>query len=251
MKLSNKILIIAIGLGVLSTIVLMVKVKMEADNFKSTRTIGNKTWVSIDKTLDEYNSIQVEGHFEVNWHKGSPMAKINIEENFKDYVKVEQEGNKVRVYLDSIKNYKSNGVMTIDLYSDAFDELVLMDFCEFTCEDKCIVPTLKVFTKNHSEAKINAEVDTLIFTAQDFSESKMSGTAQYSKMVMTDHSALKAYDFESNSAEVNLSNFSTAKITVKSSLSAHCSDHTDLRYRGDSLVTQIINREFSEVRKTE
>lgn len=251
MKLSNKILMIAIGLGVLATVILMVKVKMEADHFKSTRTIGNKTWVSIDKSLEDFNAIQVEGHFEVNWHKGSPMAKINVEENFKDYVKVEQEGNKVRVYLDSLNNYKSNGAMTIDLYSEAFNELVLMDFCEFTCEDKCIVSSLNVFVKNHSQAKINAEVDSMFFIAQDFSESKMSGKATFSDMVMTDHSALKAYDFESNIAVVNLSNFSTAKITVKSTLNAHCSDHTNLRYKGDSLVTQIINREFSEVRRTE
>lgn len=252
MKLSNKIALIATGLVILSTLAVMIKVRMAADTYKSELVIGNKSWVEIDVPLMPFTTLEAGKHFVVSWHKGSPKGKIRVEENLKDYVRIIQDGQRIQIRMDSIQSYKSNEAIRIDLYSDTLTEIYLNGFVEFEMKDTLHAAQLFVSSENHSEGNLLLVLDQLELRMNDFSQLKLKGSALNANIKLDDHTELKARDLKTEMMNLNMQDFCEARVNVSKKLIAECSDHAKLVYAGsDSLETQIHNREFSEVNKSE
>lgn len=252
MKLSNKISLIAVAIILFSTLIVMIKVKMEANTYKTEMTIGNKSWIEIDVPLTDFSIIEAGKHFEVYWHKGNPNAKIRVEENLKDYVKVVQDGKRINIRMDSIQNYKAHEAIRIDLYSDTITEIYLKDFVEFQMKDTLHLSQLMVSTENHSEGHLLLILDQLELRMNDFSQLKMKGKILNCNIQMDDHTELKAKELDTDYVNINMQDFCEARVQVAKKLIAECSDHAKLVYSGSqNLETQIQNREFSEASKAE
>lgn len=252
MKLSNKLAIAAIGLVVVSTLVVMIKVKMESKTYIENLTIGNKAWIEIEVPLSNYSVIDAGKHFEVYWHKGSPKATIRVEENLKDFVKVTQDSSKVKVIMDSIQSYRSHEAIRIDFYSDTLTEIYLHGFVEFVMKDSLKANQLMITMENHAEASMKLIVSQLNVRLNDFSQLKIRGQATQTEIVMDDHSELKARELNTETMNLEMQDFCEARVSVAKKLVANCSDHSNLTYSGSlSLETQINNKEFSEVNRSE
>ncbi|MBK9108733.1 MAG: DUF2807 domain-containing protein [Saprospiraceae bacterium] len=252
MKLSNKISLIAVAIILISTLVVMIKVKMEANTYQKEMTIGNKSWVEIDVPLTAYTIIEAGKHFEVYWHKGNPNAKIRVEENLKDYVKIIQDGQRISIRMDSIQSYRTHEAIRIDLYSDTLTEIYLNNFVEFHMKDTLRLTQLMVSTENHSEGHLLLILDQLELRMNDFSQLKVMGKITNCNIQMDDHTELKAKALETEFVNLNMQDFCEARVHVAKKLIAELSDHAKLVYSGaENLETQIQNREFSEASKSE
>lgn len=251
MKLSNKILIAAYSVFILLTFITMVKLKNATSEFWKTQTIGNMKWVSLEFPLQDFNQLEVGEHFEVIWHKGSPKIKVSIEENLKSYFKAIQSNNKLDIRLDSLSNYKTNGKIVVDVYSESLNEIYLKDFVKFESLDTIRQDTLKIELLDHCDAKLILVAAYLNLDQNDFSQLMLRGNARESKIQINDHSQLNAKHLIIETAVVEMEDFSNAEVNIKARLVADCQDHSNLEYSGDSVIAEIRQKDFSEVEKKE
>ncbi len=249
MKLTHKILGIAFIMLVLSALVLMIKIKMEVKQFKHERTIGNQQWEELNVPLTEFDELEAGEHFVVKWHRGSPAGKINVESNLKNYIKIEQNGTHIRIYLDSIHNYKTHGDIVVNVYSGNLKHIRLYDFVEFQALDTLQSIHLQVHMSDHSEARLISVADSLSVSLEDFSELRANGRSAVTRITQMDHSECDASDFQTQVCEADLKDFSSARIKVANQLKADCSDHSEFRYAGDQVRVESNQRDFATIEK--
>lgn len=249
MKLSNKILIAFFSLIVILTLIVMIKVKSIHNEYKQNLTLGNEHWVTAEFPLQEFNELEVGNHFKVNWHKGVPMVKVKIEENLKPFFRASQDGQKVKIHFDSLSSYRINGSIIVDVYSQSLDNINLEDFVEFVAKDTLVAKELKIELNDHCNVEILANGESLFLRQYDFSNLIISGLCGTADIKMGDHSHLDGGHLDLSAAVIDMSDFSQAIISVRSRMKVECQDHANLEYIGDSVQTEIIQRDFSEVTK--
>lgn len=249
MKLSNKILIAAFSLVMILTLITMIKVKSIQMEYKQNETLGNKNWITAEFPLQEFTELKAGNHFEVNWHKGAPLVKVRIEENLKPFFKVKQEGNKISVGFDSLSSYQLNGVIIVDVYSQTLQSIHLEDFVEFSGKDTINTSEFKLELEDHCVAKVLLNTESLNLRQYDFSDLTIKGLARNVNVKLQDHSQLDADQLITSNSVLDLSDFANASIVVQSKLKVECQDHSNLEYKGDSVIAEIIQRDFSQVTK--
>ncbi len=249
MKLSNKILIAAFSLIIILTFITMIKIKNISEDYRQDQTLGNKNWVTVEFPLQEFTELKVGDHFEVNWHQGVPMVKVHIEENIKSFFKVDQDGQKINIHFDSLTNYRINGKIVVDVYSQSLNQIRLHDFVQFTGLDTILTSKLKIEMEDHCEAEILINVETMELNQFDFCKLEVSGSAKDASIKLSDHCQLGAEQLNISNALVDMDDFTQASIMVRNRLKADCNDHSNLEYKGDSVIAEITQRDFSEVSK--
>jgi len=249
MKLSNKILIAAFSLIIILTFITMVKIKGISEEYRQNQTLGNKNWVTAEFPLQEFTELKVGDHFKVNWHKGVPMVKVHIEENIKSYFKVDQDGSKVNIHFDSLTSYRINGEIVVDVYSQSLNQIHLHDFVRFTGLDTILTSKLKIEMEDHCEAEFFINVESMELNQFDFCQLEVKGSAKDAQIKLSDHCQLGAEQLNIWTAVVDMDDFTEASILVRNRLKADCNDHSNLEYKGDSVLAEITQRDFSEVSK--
>ncbi len=249
MKLSNKILIttgIVISLLIFIT---MVKIKQIQADFRENQTIGNKTWITHEVAINDFDQLELGHHFKANWHRGEAKVSIKIEENLKSYLRIQQDGLKLRIDFDSLVSYESSGPIIVDIYSMGLKEIRLTEFVDFTCLDTITGDRIKLEIQDHSQAEIILAIDTLDLMMYDFSRLDIGGSVSEATIRLNDHTNLEADKLIINQVNVDMNDFTKAYLVVNHRLKAQCMDHSNLEYRGDSLTSEIQQRGFSQVSK--
>jgi hypothetical protein len=249
MKLSNKILIATGIVFSLLIFITMVKIKQIQAEYRENQTIGNKNWTTHEMQLSEYDKIDLGHHFKVNWHKGEARLSIKIEENLRPYLKIDQDGQTLKIRFDNQLNYESSGPMVVDLYSPKLSEIRLSEFVVFNTKDTIQAQFLKFEAQDHCKANILLKTDSIELQMFDFCKIDIGGKAALANFRLNDHSTLDADQFVVDQAIMDMNDFTDASLIIKNRLKAQCMDHSNFEYRGDSVTAEIQQRDFSKVRK--
>ncbi len=251
MKLSTKLLLALFALGIVLSFITMFKIQQLNAEYSKDIYKGNQNWINLDLPVQAFNSIEIGNHLTVNWHKGAPKATIRIEENLKNIVQLKQTGEHVKIYFDSLSNYRLNGKIVVDLYSESLSKIHLKDFLEFTTVDKLDASKLELELEDHIEATMNLSVDTLWVSMYDFCELTLSGQAAFGNVQLSGHSQLDGSNLNLNAIETQMDDFTEAELNLKRYIKASLKDHAQLNYKGDSVMAEIKTRDFSKVNSEE
>ncbi len=249
MKLTHKILGIAFIIMLAAALVLMIKIKLEMRHFMNERTVGNQQWEKLDVQLSEFDGLEASEHFVVRWHKGSPAGKISVENNLKNYVKIDQQGSFIKIHMDSIHNYKMHGDIVIDVYSSTLNRIQLNDFVRFQAMDTVQTTAFQILMGDHSEASLVGHADSVQISLNDFAELQLKGRSAFTKLVQSDHSECDAEEFQAKDCDADLQDFSSGKMKVLNYLKVVCSGHSEFKYSGDSIRVESNERDFGSIEK--
>lgn len=251
MKLSNKLLIGFFSLVFILTLYTMIKIQhLEKEYFKN-RITGNKNWITHEIPLKDFTSLEAGGHFIVRWHKGSPMLKVKIEETLKPFFNFHQSADKTSFDMDSLGSYTSNGSIEVDVYSENLINLNLNGFIQFSSMDTLNNPVLKIELEDHAEVELLIHADSLNLNMYDFCSLQIKGQSHATNLKLSDHSQLEAYEFYITNAYCQMDDFSGAELQVVKYLKAECQDHANLSYKGENVIAESSQRNFSQVNKEE
>lgn len=247
MKLSTKILLTLFGLAILLSFVTMFKIQQLHREYDKGIYKGNENWIEKEFPLQEFNSLEVGNHFSVVWHQGAPMVKVKIEENLQSLIKVDQTGKHVFIHFDSVSNYRTNGKIVINVYSQTLEKIHLKDFMDFSAADSIQVAKLELELEDHCEANLTIKSDTLLINMYDFCELSLAGTCPVGIVQLSGHCQLNGEEIKIGQLEMQMDDFSSADIRVGRFIKAALRDHAELSYKGDSVIADIKTRDFSNV----
>ncbi|MEI2696412.1 MAG: DUF2807 domain-containing protein [Saprospiraceae bacterium] len=247
MKLSTKLLLSLFGLTILLSFITMFRIQQWHREYDKGIYKGNENWIEKEFPLQEFNSLEVGNHFSVVWHQGAPLVKVKIEENLKSFIKVDQTGKHVIIKFDSLPNYRTNGKIIIDVYSQSLEKIHLKDFMEFKTVDSIQGSKLELELEDHCEVNMYIKTDTLVINMYDFCELNLAGKCSTTNIRLNGHCQLDGEDIQFEQVEMQMDDFSNADIRVGRFIKAALKDHAQLNYKGDSVVADIKTRDFSNV----
>ncbi|MCC6753633.1 MAG: DUF2807 domain-containing protein [Saprospiraceae bacterium] len=252
MKLSTKISLAALVAVMLTTLYMMIVVKMEIRKYFGEMTIGNGVMKTFDVPLQDFSAVDVSDYFDIHWTRGLPQARVQVDSNLMEFVAIKQNGSHLTIEVDSLHRLRAKKRIRIELQSDSLVQIDLQDYVNLTVHDTLRQNELRLKAGDYCNAKLTLEVALLNIELGDFSDIRVGGTAANFNATMADHSDFNGKALVATNAECSLQDFASARLRVTGLLKASCSDHADLRYDGpDSLRTETQVTDFADIRKSE
>lgn len=195
---------------------------------------GNGKVVTEKRTTAGYDEINVSGFFDVVLISGTEGAiSIQGEENILPYIKVEVEGNILKIYTEKNVNIdtKKDIVLTVPFEQISF--VSLSGSGDVMSKNTIVSPTFK--------AKLSGSGDlTLDVKTADF-ESNLSGSGDVILTGSSDNFVSKtsgsgdvdAVNLVTKNANLTISGSGNMKVNCTESLVARVSGSGDIEYKGD------------------
>ncbi|PCJ98743.1 MAG: DUF2807 domain-containing protein [Flavobacteriaceae bacterium] len=202
---------------------------------KLKRIVGSGNVVSITRTTDDYDGLDVGGFFDIELVAGE---EGNITLNGEDNI-LEQITTEVRNGILTIKPMKNRNLrpsvksgVSITIPVEAIDELKISGAGKFVSKKILKARNLKIRVSGSRNVTLGLESESLMLRISGSNNVQLKGTAQDLDVHSSGSSNCRGYELEVDYASFQMSGSSNVEITVHESLSARTSGSSNVRYRG-------------------
>ena len=195
---------------------------------------GNGKIITEKRTTASYDEINVSGFFDVVLVSGKEGAiSIQAEENILRYIKVEVEGNVLKIYTEKNVNISTNKNIILTVPFEQISFVSLSGSGDIMSKNTIVSPTFK--------AKLSGSGDlTLDVKSSDF-EVNLSGSGDVVLTGNSDNFVSKtsgsgdvdATNLSTKNANLTISGSGDMKVNCTESLFARVSGSGDIEYKGD------------------
>lgn len=195
---------------------------------------GNGKIITEKRTTASYDEINVSGFFDVVLVSGKEGAiSIQAEENILRYIKVEVEGNVLKIYTEKNVNISTNKNIILTVPFEQISFVSLSGSGDIISKNTIVSPTFK--------AKLSGSGDlTLDVKSSDF-EVNLSGSGDVVLTGNSDNFVSKtsgsgdvdATNLSAKNANLTISGSGDMKVNCTESLFARVSGSGDIEYKGD------------------
>lgn len=195
---------------------------------------GNGKIITEKRTTASYDEINVSGFFDVVLVSGKEGAiSIQAEENILRYIKVEVEGNVLKIYTEKNVNISTNKNIILTVPFEQISFVSLSGSGDIISKNTIVSPTFK--------AKLSGSGDlTLDVKSSDF-EVNLSGSGDVVLTGNSDNFVSKtsgsgdvdATNLSTKNANLTISGSGDMKVNCTESLFARVSGSGDIEYKGD------------------
>jgi hypothetical protein len=227
MKNSIKILVVS---TVLSTTF------AQAQSWFGEKIKGNGKQITEKRTTATYDEIKLSGYYDVDLVAGKEgEITIQAEENLMPFIKVEIEGNTLKIYQEKGKNLiPSRGKnILITVPFEVINSVSLSGSGDIRSKNR--IKTDKFSANLSGSGDLNLEVET-----QEF-DVKLSGSGDFILKGKTDNLIAKmsgsgditANELEAKNADIAISGSGDVKVFCTENIKARVSGSGDITYKGD------------------
>jgi hypothetical protein len=215
------------------------------------RVKGNGKVITEKRTTAGYDEINVSGFFDVVLISGTEGAiSIQGEENLLPYIKVEVDGNILKIYTEKNINIdtKKDIVLTVPFKQISF--VSLSGSGDVMSKNTIVSPTFKAKLSGSGdltldvkttdfEANLSGSGDVVLTGNSDSFTSKISGSGD-----------VDALNLETKKANLTISGSGDMKVNCSESLYARVSGSGDIEYKGDPKIKDTKVNGSGEISKT-
>ena len=217
---------------------------------------GNGRLVEVSEQIDPYQRISVHNNIELEVLKGSTNELvIEIDENLVDYLNVYTEAGclhlgiqadvllkrckiKAKVRVEGLKSLRGTGATVIDLASGVVDpdqfDLKLTGACSFNGNIRS--DEIAFQSSGAANCNLAVEANKLSLKLSGATDLKAFGNIDALELKTSGASSLKGKDLNVNSAYIDLSGASSAKIKVNKYAEVSASGGSDIVLLGKPVI---------------
>jgi hypothetical protein len=207
-----------------------------AQSWMGEKIKGNGTLLTEKRTTAEYDEIKLQGFFDVDLVSGKEgEITVQAEGNLLPFIKVEVEGNALRIYEEKGKNLQPSRGKKI-MITIPFDKISAVSL-----SGSGDVKTKNIIKADHFVAVLSGSGDiNLEIEAKDL-EAKISGSGDINLKGNSDNFSAKisgsgdiiADEIEAKNAEVGISGSGDVKVFCTENLKVRVSGSGDVFYKGN------------------
>ena len=211
-------------------------------NDESRETIeGNGKKVTRDVTVSSFDALQASGVYELKLSQGNTESvKIEADENLHEYFNVHNEGNKLVIDMDKIKNknLKNTGKMKVYVTFKNLKELDLKTVGDVSSQEQLSFDDLDLSTKNVGDVDLKLSVKKLDLNIKSVGDVKLSGKANEAVVKNKGVGAFKAGDFVVQIMNIENQGVGSAEVNAEK----------DLKVK-DTFLGKVTNKGGATVRR--
>ena len=234
MKTSNKILILALSIFVLSYLgnILFMIYSVKAEITKPYTLNGNI--ITFDKNIEENDGISLEGNLNVILKKDTiNKAEIIADKNLIQLLEFYNKGNTFTISTNNATYRNSNkDRIKIILHLKSFANISCIDKVSITCDSIINEDDFNLSLLEYSSADIKLNTKSFNCNLVSNSTCKIAGKTDEASINIMRNSALSAKEFCIEDCSINEMKNSTADLNVKGSISKVVSNNSKINIVG-------------------
>ncbi len=226
--------------GIILFLMLFILAAFAGCSYQDTRMVkGDGNVVSSEHSVPYFNSIDIQGAFNVMLSQGSElMVSLETDENLQDYVEIEVTENKLHIFSE--RNRILNPTR-IDLY------ITYPELRKLSIGGACKIASIGTIESDHLEFDLSGAADmnldiiaeslrTIVSGAGNI---HLSGRTTSHTVELSGASNLRAQNLITETTRISLSGAGTADVYASKFLDANLSGIGKIRYFGEPSETSI------------
>lgn len=213
-----------------------------AQNDNKRETIeGNGKSVTRDVTVSSFSALEASGVYELKLSQGSKESvKIEADENLQQYFNVHNDGNKLVIDMEKLKNksLKNAHKMKVYVTFKSLKDLDLKTVGNVTSEEQLSFDDLNLDTKSVGNVDLNMTVKKLDLENKSVGNVKLSGKADEAVVKNTGVGSFQAGNFVVQTMNIENSGVGSAEVNAEK----------DLKVK-DNFLGKVKNKGAANVRR--
>jgi hypothetical protein len=211
------------------------------DDNKRETIEGNGKTITRDIPISSFNALQASGVYELKLFQGNKESvKIEADENLQQYFTVHNDGNKLVIDMEKLKNknLKNSGKMKVYVTFKNLKELDLKTVGNVSSEEQLSFDDLDLNTKNVGNVDLNLTAKKLDLENKSVGNVKLSGKAEEAVVKNTGVGSLQAGNFVVQTMNIENNGVGSAEVNAEK----------DLKVK-DNFLGKVKNKGAANVRK--
>lgn len=210
------------------------------DNKKETIE-GNGKMVTRDVTVSSFEALQASGVYELKLSQGSKESvKIEADENLQEYFNVHNEGNKLVIDMEKLKNknLKNSGKMKVYVTFKNLKELDLKTVGSVSSQEQLSFEDLDMSTKNVGDVDLKLTAKKIDLDIKSVGDVKLSGKANEAVVKNKGVGSFKAGNFVVQTMNIENQGVGNAEVNAEK----------DLKVK-DTFLGKVTNKGNATIRR--
>jgi hypothetical protein len=211
-------------------------------NDKKRETIeGNGKLVTRDVNVSSFDALQASGVYELKLSQGSKeTVKIEADENLQEYFTVHNEGNKLVIDMEKLKdkNLNTKNKMKVYITFKKLKELELKTVGNVSSEEQLSFDDLDLNTKNVGNVDLNLTAKKLNLDSKSVGNVKLSGKADEAVVRHKGVGSIEASNFVVQTMDIENEGVGSAEVNAEKNLKVK-----------DSFMGKVKNKGAATMRK--
>lgn len=221
--------------------VLLASFSHAQDDNKRETIEGNGKSVTRDVTVSSFSALEASGVYELKLSQGSKESvKIEADENLQQYFNVRNDGNKLVIDMEKLKNknLKNAHKMKVYVTFKSLKDLDLKTVGNVTSEEQLSFDDLNLDTKSVGNVDLNLTAKKLDLENKSVGNVKLSGKADEAVVKNTGVGSFQAGNFVVQTMNIENSGVGSAEVNAEK----------DLKVK-DNFLGKVKNRGAANVRR--
>jgi hypothetical protein len=211
------------------------------DDNKRETIEGNGKSVTRDVTVSSFSALEASGVYELKLSQGSKESvKIEADENLQQYFNVHNEGNKLVIDMEKLKNknLKNAHKMRVFVTFKSLKELNLKTVGNVTSEEQLSFDDLDLNTKSVGNVELNLTAKKLDLENKSVGNVKLSGKADEAIVKNTGVGSFQAANFVVQTMNIENTGVGSAEVNAEK----------DLKVK-DNFIGKVKNKGNANIRR--
>ncbi len=205
---------------------------LHAQWYKKVR--GNGDMVTKTRSVGEYDKVAVGGSFDVKLYAGNEGSiKVTVDENLLDYLITEVVNGKLKIQWRKGTNVSHRSKVSVTVPFKDIEGVSLAGSGDVYTTDVIKADNFKTSLAGSGDMKLKVNATNISSSIAGSGDITLSGTSSSIKCSVAGSGDLKAYELQSNDADVRIAGSGVIRISVKDNLTAKVSGSGDVYYKGN------------------
>jgi hypothetical protein len=213
---------------------------ISCNNFGGKRVRGNNNIVKVERSVDDFNAVEVHGALDVYVSQGDQKAvRIEGDENLVKYIITESHGNRLEVRTKEGYNLRPSKKMKIFVTSPQFKHLDVSGACNIYGENRITSSDmLELEVSGAGDIRMEADAPELKASISGSGKIDLKGRTQNFEVDLSGAGKATCFDLLSENTKVEISGAGSAEVFASVKLDAQVSGAGKVRYKGNAANVQ-------------
>ena len=216
------------------TIALLLSINLSAQSWFGKKVIGNGNQITIERTVQDYEDINVAGAFDIELVKGKEGdLSILIDENLQDYLVTKLKGE--TLYIRWKREYKVRPKHTVQIQIPfkEIDGVSLVGSGSISNKDIINSPNFEIDLAGSGTINLHLETNDTDCSMAGSGSVILKGNSNDFVCSKAGSGDLQSYDFTCNRIAISSAGSGSAEVFVTDTLQAQTAGSGSIHYKGD------------------
>ncbi len=193
---------------------------------------GSGHRVSENRKVSDFTRIDISGGYKVILKQDSSLSvTVGADDNLIKYIRVELDGNKLRV--SSRKNLCASGPITLNIGVKRLEGIKTSGAVDLESDGRLVTQDLSLRLNGASKVTMDLNAANVITEGSGSTEINLKGQASSHRIDLSGSGKIHALDFVVDSYDIQTTGASECQINVLHNLNVNTTGASDIKYRGN------------------